>query len=218
MADTKISALTAVTTPAATDEFAVNQGGTSKKMTLAQIKTAAVRTLISGNSGTVSAEAAPSETWQVLSSNASANATATIATVMTSSTLAAGTWMYRYDIMSTTSVTTTSLKFSVDATGTVTSHLYHLFFPSQGVTAATGVVDQDINVTTGAVWGHLSTRTDNTTLGPLTDHDTTGLVHYVIEGHLITSTSGNLLLGHASEGAVSTQVMAGTALRLWRFA
>jgi hypothetical protein len=39
MADTKISALTAVTTPSSTDEFPVNQGGTSKKMTLAQILT-----------------------------------------------------------------------------------------------------------------------------------------------------------------------------------
>lgn len=37
MADTKISALTAVATPAATDEFAVNQGSVSKKMTLAQV-------------------------------------------------------------------------------------------------------------------------------------------------------------------------------------
>lgn len=37
MADTKISALAAVVTVATTDEFAVNQGGTSKKMTLAQI-------------------------------------------------------------------------------------------------------------------------------------------------------------------------------------
>jgi hypothetical protein len=37
MADTKISGLTAVTTPAQTDEFAVNQGGTSKKETLDQI-------------------------------------------------------------------------------------------------------------------------------------------------------------------------------------
>jgi hypothetical protein len=37
MVDTKISALPAVTTPAATDEFAVNQGGTSKKMTLKQV-------------------------------------------------------------------------------------------------------------------------------------------------------------------------------------
>lgn len=35
MADTKISALTAVVTPATTDELPVNQGGTSKKLTLA---------------------------------------------------------------------------------------------------------------------------------------------------------------------------------------
>lgn len=37
MADSKISALPAVTTPDGTDEFAVNDGGVSKKMTLAQI-------------------------------------------------------------------------------------------------------------------------------------------------------------------------------------
>src|SRR5215212_3180399 len=37
MADTKISALPAVTVPDLTDEFAVNQGGTSKKVTRAQI-------------------------------------------------------------------------------------------------------------------------------------------------------------------------------------
>ncbi len=37
MADAKISALPAVTTAATTDEFAVNQGGTSKKMTRAQM-------------------------------------------------------------------------------------------------------------------------------------------------------------------------------------
>lgn len=38
MADTKISALTAVGTAAGTDEFAVNQAGTSKKMTLTQME------------------------------------------------------------------------------------------------------------------------------------------------------------------------------------
>jgi hypothetical protein len=38
VADTKISALTAVTTPDTTDEFAVNQGGVSKRMTLAQAR------------------------------------------------------------------------------------------------------------------------------------------------------------------------------------
>ena len=36
MADTKISDLTAVTTPDPTDEFAVNQGGVSKSVTGAQ--------------------------------------------------------------------------------------------------------------------------------------------------------------------------------------
>jgi hypothetical protein len=38
MADTKISALSAVGTPAGTDEFAINQGGASKKIALSQIK------------------------------------------------------------------------------------------------------------------------------------------------------------------------------------
>ena len=37
MADKKISALDAVTTPTMASEFAVNEGGTSKKMTLAQV-------------------------------------------------------------------------------------------------------------------------------------------------------------------------------------
>ena len=38
MADTKVSALTAVTTPDGADEFPVNQAGTSKKVTLSQIR------------------------------------------------------------------------------------------------------------------------------------------------------------------------------------
>ena len=174
-------------------------------------------TVIAGASGAASSGAAGSETWQVLTANATANATATIATVMTTTALPAGTWKYRYDIVAQAAAATTSLKFSVDAGGTVTRHLYHLFFPSQGVTAATGVADQDINVTTGAVWSHLSARADNVTLGPTTDVDTANAdVHYVIEGVLVTTTSGNLLLGHASEVAASSQVMAGTHLQLQR--
>ena len=54
MADTKISALPAVATPAATDEFAVAQAGASKKATLAQIKTYAAGLLprVAGQGGT----------------------------------------------------------------------------------------------------------------------------------------------------------------------
>lgn len=39
MADTKVSALAAVATPAGTDEIPVNQAGASKKLTLTQVKT-----------------------------------------------------------------------------------------------------------------------------------------------------------------------------------
>ena len=49
MANAKISGLTAVTTPVSTDEFAVNQGGTTKKMTRAQVhKTESNETLSLG--------------------------------------------------------------------------------------------------------------------------------------------------------------------------
>ena len=218
MADTKISALTAVVTPAGTDEFAVNQGSVSKKMTLSQISGFGCK-LISGSSGAANAGAAPSSTLQLLTANATANSTVTIATVMTTTALPAGTYRYRYDVLAQSAATTTAHKFSVDATGTVTRHVYHLLFPSAGVTAATGAVDQESNVTTGAVYAHQSTRIDNTVLGPMTDVDTINAdVHYVIEGILVTSTSGDLLLGHASEVAASSQVMSGTMLSLQRLA
>lgn len=217
MADTKVSALTAVTTPATTDEFAVNQGGTSKKVSLATL-IAYFQGLVSGGTGS-GAIAAGTELWHLLSANATANATTTNAAVMTTQNLPAGTYFFRYDIIAQSGATTTAHKFAVQATGTVTRILYHLFFPSQGVTAATGVVDQDINVTTGACVGHLSARANNATLGPLTDVDTANAdVHYWIEGILVTSTTGNLVLNHGSEVAASSQVMAGTQLYLKRLA
>jgi hypothetical protein len=138
---------------------------------------------------------------------------------MTTTALPAGTYKYRYDIISQSAATTTAQKFSVNATGTVTRNVWHLFFPSQGVTAATGIADQDINVTTGAVWAHLSSRTDGATLGPHTDVDTANAdVHYVIEGILTTTTSGDLELGHASEVAAASTVQASTMLQIQRLA
>lgn len=217
MADSKISALTAVTTPASTDEFAVNQGGTSKKVALSTLITF-FQSILSGGSGNANLNVG-AETWQVLSANATANSTTTIATVMTTSSIPAGTYWFRYDIIAQSGATTTAHKFSVNFSGTVTRILYHLFFPSAGVTASTGSISQNANTTTGNVWAHESTRTNNTTLGPGTDVDAANSdVHYVIEGILVCSTSGNLTLGHASEVAASSQVMAGTMLYLKRVA
>jgi len=51
MANTKISGLAAVTTPVSTDEFAVNQGGTTKKETRAQIHTLESGEFLQGTTG-----------------------------------------------------------------------------------------------------------------------------------------------------------------------
>lgn len=214
MADTKISAATAVATPATTDEYATNQGGVAKKTTLAQIM-AAIRKPISGNSGAANLNGPGTMTVQTLSANATANSTTTNAVVMTTTALAAGTYVFRYVILAQSAATTTAHKFAVNFTGTQTKNVYSLFFPSQGVTAATGVIDQEQNVTTGNVWAHESTRANNTTLGPGTDVDTINAdVRYVIEGVLVVTVSGDLQLLHGSEVAASSQVMAGTSLIL----
>jgi len=218
MADTKISALAAASAAAGTNELAINEAGTSKKLTVAQLL-ALFQTLISGNSGACNGNAAPTVTRQILTANAAANSTTSVATVMTTTGLPAGTYRYRYDVIGQSATATVSLKFAIDATGTVIKHLTRLIFPSAGVTAATGLVDQESNPTTGSVLAHASTRADATVLGPHTDVDTINAdIHYVIEGILVTSTSGDLLLRHASETATSTQVMAKTMLELVRLA
>lgn len=172
-------------------------------------------TRIFGNTGA----AGPDETWQVLTANAATNSTTTIAVVMTTTGLQPGIYRFRYDIVSQSAATTTAQKFNVDYTGTVTFVVAHLFFPSVGVTAATGVADQEQNTTTGQVWAHESTRADATVLGPHTDVDAANAnMHYVLEGVIRVSTIANLALGHASEVAAASTVQAGTMLELCRFA
>mgnify|MGYP001613034743 CR=1 FL=1 len=219
MADTKISALTAVGSVAGAIEFDVNGAGTSKKASATQIRTFIGPTLISGNSGTASGEAAPSETWQLLTANATANTGTTLTTVMTTNTLAAGTWFFEYFIIWQSSATGTGVNFSVDAGGTVTRFRATRHYQTTGAAAATGVADGVAATLTGQLVEHMSTRTDNGSLGPNTGVDTANADQFDhIRGIVVTSTSGNLLLKHASEGAVSTQVMADTCMILRRIA
>lgn len=73
MADTKISALTAVATPAGTDEYATNQGSVSKRTTLAQVKTF-VNTAPVFAAGTASANTHPVATTGALLTTVEAGA------------------------------------------------------------------------------------------------------------------------------------------------
>jgi hypothetical protein len=151
-----------------------------------------------------------------LGSNATANATTSMVEITgLNKTVGTGTYHFKYIIRAQSSAATTSLKFAVNHTGTTTVFTYNLFFPSAGVTASTGVADQEVNTTTGQVWAFEGTRVKNTTLGPHTDVDVINAdVMYVIEGMCTVTVSGDLELYHGSETAASTQVMAGSALIL----
>jgi hypothetical protein len=151
-----------------------------------------------------------------LSSNGAANATTSMVKIGgLDKTVGAGTYHFKYVIRAQSSVTTTSLKFAVNHTGTTTSFMYNLFFPSAGVTASTGVVDQETNTTTGQVWAQQATRVKNTTLGPTTDVDAINSdIMYIVEGFAIVTVSGTLEFYHGSETGASTQVMSGSSLIL----
>lgn len=219
MADTKISALTAVVTPASTDQFAVNQGGVSKRMTLAQVQAYGAPKLIAGNSGAANTLAAPSETWQILTANATANSTTTVATVMTTTALAVGTYFYEYYIVWQSATTTVGVNFQVDYLGTATRHRMVRHGQTALATAADGIASSAIATNTGGVVQTWAGRADAANLGPSAGADIINVDQFEhIRGILVAGTSSDLTLRHASETATSTQVMADTLLLLKRFA
>ena len=205
MADTKISLLTAASAAAAANEFAINEAGTSKKVTVAQLQNLL---------GIVK---------KTLTSDAAENETATLVKITgLDLTVGNGTYVFEYYIRAQTADVLNSMKFAVTHTGTLTAFMCDLYFPSAGVTAATGAVDQELAaITTGSVWAHQSTRVKNTTLGPQTGIDTINVdVLYRISGMMIVTVSGDLQLWHASElvQIAGTMVMAGTCLILTKVA
>ena len=148
------------------------------------------------------------------------NATTTVAEVAgLTIRVEPGTYDFEYVVRAQSGTATTSLKFAVTHTGTVTSFMYWLLWPSGGVTAATGVIDQELNATTGNVFAVMATRAKNTTLGPMTDVDTINAdIMFSIKGKMVVTVAGNLQLFHASETANTTTVMTGSSLHIKRVA
>ena len=205
------------------DGWDMTGGTTRRKLTV----TGADMTMIGSGNNTYTFPAASATLWGddrikivTLSSNSATSSTSmTVVTGLTTA-IGAGTWHFKYIIRAQSATATVSLKFAVNHTGaSETSFMYNLFFPSAGVTAATGVVDQVHNATTGNVWAYNATRTKNATLGPHTDVDTINAdIMYIIEGFCILTNSGDLQLLQGSETATSTTVMAGSSLILFKLA
>jgi hypothetical protein len=219
MADSKISALTAVTTPATTDEFAVNQGGSSKKMTLAQVESVIQQ---AGTSGAAPATVASNDAdppHVIYLLNTADNAVTTAETVMSVTSLPAGTYLFEYFLVWRSGATTTGSTFTVDYTGTVTRFRATRWFGTTGTTAATGVSDGVAATLTGNVVEHHSVAADNSALGPNTGVGATTEDQYcTITGIMVVSTSADLNLSMTGEGNGAVTFMADSLLRLTRLA
>jgi hypothetical protein len=219
MADTKISALAAVATPAGTDEFGVNQGGASKKMTLAQIEAFGMTLTASGAApatGAANQNAAPSRTLVL---NTADNGVTTVETVLNVTSVLAGTYFFEYYIVWRSGATGTGTSFAVDYSGTVTRVRSTRHYQSTGAAAATGVSDGVSAVLTGTLVEHMSSNADNGALGPTTGVASTTEDQFDhIRGIMVVSTGGTLSLTMTGEGNGAVTFMADSFVQLTRLA
>ncbi len=221
MADTKISALAAASAAAAANEFAINEAGTSKKLTGALLKAFAGPTLITGNSGTVASEAAPSETLQILTADNADIPTTTVVTQLTALTVGVGWWRAEYDIIWQSHVTSTGITFIVSHTGTAANFLAARedIVSSTTALATTGVIDQQpTTLVVGFLPSNWTVRTNGLALGPNAGVRVINVnEHTRITALFLVTVAGDLLLRANSEIASTiTHVNAGTTARYTR--
>lgn len=171
-------------------------------------------TRVSGASGAAGADI----TYQHLTSDAATNNTTTYATVMTTTGVGSGTWRFSYLVVYRSAATTTGVKFRVNHTGTVPRTVMTARYQTTGGTAATAAADQ-VTTTTAQMLEGWSSRALNADLGPTLSVDTANAdMMMVIEGTIVVTVSGSLVLDHASEVAAASTVQSGTHLRLEKIA
>lgn len=197
MADTTIPGLPAVTTPDVSDLFIVDQGGTSRKLTSQQLL---------DELGVYRATLA--------SDHAISSVTATEVTCGLVG-LAAGNYIFQYNIIAQSATATVSPMFGINFTGTAATRAMKCRIAGTGTTAITGVAD-DAGATSGQIEESVATSAFSTTtpnMGFTGGVATTAVnILYIIEGIILVTASGDLELWHGSETATSTTVKAGTSL------
>jgi len=201
VADSAISQLTLAGSGLAADEFAIDEAGTSKKITLSQIaqfvNTSGV--LIS----LVNDEAAHPGTGMVRVSG------------MDVAGVDAGTYVFEYYVRAQIAGVTQSIKFAVNHTGTTTYFCYNFFYPQANNTQTSGAIDQTVNQVQGSIWAFQSTRVKNTTLGPEASSETNADIMFRIMGTMIVTVTGTLELYMGGEiNGTNITTKAGTCLIL----
>lgn len=209
MADTKISAFSAVATAVAAQEIPVNDAGTTKKMSLTQLVTY-LKTI-----------GFP----RITRLNSQHSISSTTGTEITdlSQTLEAGTYNFQYTLIVRSATTTVGPMVGVNFTGTAAVKTMIAFWgdASGSLLAETHNMDDQGVLGTGFISGMAnkaySTTAPNmgTTVGVATAASDTPMV---IVGVLIVTASGDLELWHSSETATATSVEIGSSLVVIRTA
>lgn len=209
MADTKISALAAASAAAAANELAINEAGTSKKITITQLQTL-LQTL-----------GMPRITR--LGSQHSISSTAGTEVTGLQQTLEAGTFTFTYWLIVRSATGTVSPMYGVNFTGTHTVLNMHMRY-ADDTTALTGQVgeaDNQGNTGFGFIGG-MAQNTESTT-APNMGHTvgvgaTAADILIIIDGLIIVTVTGDLEFWHSSETNTATSIEVGSSLVVTRTA
>lgn len=180
--------------------------------------TGATITRISGNSGAAGSD----YTVQVLTGNsATVNTVALSASIMTTTSVGAGTWKLKYSVIFQSAGATNGIGFGINHTGTSTYFKAILFAITTGGTAATGI-PTDASATAG---GQMAEGKTGTTINAIIGSTFTGVANAntdtmcVLEAIVKVTVSGSLEFKISSENAgTNVQVMTNTMLELVKIA
>jgi hypothetical protein len=210
VADTKISALTGVTTVAGANELAVNEAGTSKKATVTQVADF-LKTL-----------GMP----RVTRLGSDHGVTGTTGTEITglSQTLEAGTYTFKAYLIGQSGTATTGIGYGVNFTGTAAVKAFMRYNVATITTASNGLTEEESGaaLVTGGVMNAWASKAYSTTAPNMVAAGVGAInvdVLDIIEGTLIVTASGDLEIWHSSEVAsTTTTTKVGSSLIVTRVA
>jgi hypothetical protein len=210
MADSTIAGLSAVTVPAGTDTFEVDQGGVSKKMTLAQIETY------------LETRGMPRIT-RLGTQHSNSTTTPTKVTDL-DQVLEAGTYTFDYRLLIRAATAGVMPVFNFNFTGTGAPRWWFQYADlSATLLAAIGQAAHDVSSQTLGFGMSQAEATEATTaagnMGPTGGLQSTATDTMVkITGIVVATVGGNLELWHGSETATATTVEVGSSLVVIRTA
>src|SRR5262245_9164115 len=131
-------------------------------------------------------------------------------------TVGIGTWLFEYFVRYQSGTAGTGIKWSVNHTGTVSWMVYNAHLVSANTGTADAAADQDVLLTTGGLYNTWAARAKSAAATMISASvDTVNVDMFLkIEGIMQVTAGGNIELYHASETAVQTSIMLGSALRL----